>query len=59
VGFIADFVPVFLNCVFDSSNFDTAFLSDYIKFFSVFFLLPDRKVNEDSKNVLKRVIFLF
>jgi len=52
------YLTVFSNCVSDSSNFDTAFLPDCI-IFCMFFRLPDRKINEDSKNVLKTVIFLF
>jgi len=34
MGFTDDFVPDF-NCVSGSSNFDTAFLTDYTKFWSV------------------------
>jgi len=52
-------LTVLSNCVFDSSNFDTAFLSDYTKFCSVFFRWLDKKFNEDFKNVLKNVLFSF
>jgi len=50
-------LTVLSHCVSVSSNFDTTFLSDCTKFCSGFRLL-DRKLNEDSKNVLKIVIFL-
>jgi len=46
-------LTVFSNCVSDSLNLNTAFLTDC----TVFFRLLDRKFNEDSKNVLKTLIF--
>jgi len=51
-------LTVLLNCVSSNSNFDIAFLSDCTKFFSGFFRLSDKKFNEDSKNVVKTIIFL-
>jgi len=48
---------VLSNCVSVSSNFDTTFVPGDIKFCNVFFMLLDRKFNEDFKNVLKTVIF--
>jgi len=51
------FLSVFLNSVSGSLNFDTAFLPDCTKFCSVFFRFLVWKLNEDSKNVLKSVIF--
>jgi len=51
-------LTVFSNCVSGSSNIDTAFLLDYTKFVSVIFRISNWKFNEDSKNVLKTVIFL-
>jgi len=58
VGFAGEFVPdsPFKLCSC-STNFDTAFLPDCTKFCSVLLRLLDRKLNEDSKNVLKLVIF--
>jgi len=50
-------LTVLLNCVSGSSNFDTAFLPDCTNISGVFQVL-DRKFNEDSKNVLKTVIFV-
>jgi len=49
------FLTVFSNCVSGSSNLNIASLTDCTGFFR----LLDRKFNEDSKNVLKTVIFLF
>jgi len=46
-------LTVLLHYVSGSSNFDTAFLPHYTKFFMFLY----RKFNEDSKNVLKTVIF--
>jgi len=51
-------LTVLSNCVSSSTNFDTTFLPDCTKSCSIFFRLLDRKFNEDSKNVLKTVIFL-
>jgi len=51
------FLTVLSNCIFVSSNFDTAFFPNCTKFCSVFSKLLDRKFDEDSKNVLKTVIF--
>jgi len=45
------------NCVLGSLNFDTALVPDCTKSCSVFFMLLDRKFNENSKNLLKTVIF--
>jgi len=50
-------LTVLSNCVFDTSSFDTAFPPDCTQFFSVFFMSLDRKFSEDSKNMLKTVIF--
>jgi len=50
------FLTVLSNCVSVSSNFGTVFLSNCTKFCSVFRSV-DRKFNEDSKNMLKTVIF--
>jgi len=52
-------LTVLSYCVSGSSNFDTAFLPDCTKFCSVFhfFRLLERKLDEDSKNVLKTAIF--
>jgi len=50
-------LTVFSDCVLGSLKFDTLFLSDCTKFGSVFFMLLDRKFNEDSKNVHKTVSF--
>jgi len=50
-------LTVLSNYVSRSSNFDITFLSDCTTICSVFFLLCDRKFNEESKNVLKIVIF--
>jgi len=50
------FLTVLLNCVSGSSNFDTAFLPDCMKFCSVFFSLLNRKFNGHFKNVVKTVI---
>jgi len=50
-------LTVLSNCVSGSSNFDTAFHPP-VSNFVVFFRLLNRKFNEDSKNVLKIVIFL-
>jgi len=57
VSFAIDFVS---DCAFTlsvNSNFDTAF-SVTVPNFVVFFRLLDKKCNEDSRNVLKIVIFL-
>jgi len=45
------------NCVSGSLNFDAAFPSDCTKFYTVFFRLLVRNFIEDSKNVLKTLIF--
>jgi len=50
-------LTVLPNCLSSSKNFDTTFLPDCTKSCSVFFRLLNRKFNEDSKNVLKTVIF--
>jgi len=51
-------LTVLSNSVSSSANFDTTFLLDCTKSCSGFFRLLDRKFHEDSKNVLKTVIFL-
>jgi len=51
-------LTVLSNCLFGSSIFDNAFLPDCTKNFVVFFRLLNRKFNDNSKNVLKVVIFL-
>jgi len=58
VDFTGNFVPVLSNCVSVSSNFDTAFLPDCTKSCNVYSRLLNRKINADSKHVLKTVIFL-
>jgi len=52
VGFISNFV--LSNCVSSFSKFHTDFLPNC----TVFFRLLNRNLNEDSKNMLKTVIFL-
>jgi len=49
-------LSVLLNCISGSWNFETAFLADCSKS-CCFFMLLDRKFNDDSKNVLKTIIF--
>jgi len=51
------FLTVFSNRLSDSLYIDTTFLQKYNRFCS-FFMSLDRRFNEDSKNVLKTVIFL-
>jgi len=51
-------LTVLSNCVSGGSNFNIAFLPDCTKFCTVFLKLQNRKINDDSKNVLKTIIFL-
>jgi len=64
VGFRGDFIPdclykLCLKSIFGSSNFDTAFLPDCIKFCSVFSGCQIGNLMRISKMCLKQYFFYF